>query len=357
MRNHHFTLGFLGLGFFLLFGLAFLVQGQSSLSLEEIVEKNIQASGGKENIAKIENFSFRIESSTYYIASDGRMKIVLGEKPIIKEITIVNQKQVKRNSFNEITEILGLERAQLCCLAKLGSGLFTLINFKDGINLEGLKSFGQEKLYCLDTQIENLFTSFFVDAEDFMIKRMVFKSFDAQKGKYEVNYDFGPYQDVNEVKVPSSWFSSSVGARGTLSEISDVKINNSLEKDFFSNLDVNVGEVTVSAGLLKGNVVEFNEVRNNLFITSNWRNGDTEKAGFKTNDRLIFLIDDIETELVFYASSSEVPPRSNFPQGAKIMFLDSRRGNTYLIYFYSTEFTQIADKLKPLLPIQVKKMK
>lgn len=354
MRKFRFSLGLFTLGLFLFFG---LFSASKKSFQDEIVEKNIQAIGGSDKIAEIENFSFRLGPSTYYIASDGQMKITVGKEPAIREVAVVNQDGVMKNSFNEITEISGIEKARIQCLARLYSGLFTLMNFRDELEFYGLKNFGPEKLYCLTTKIEDLDVSFYVDEEDSLIKRIVFKSYDPKRGKYEVNIDYGPYEEANGVKMPTSWFSSRVGGRGSEFQISDIKMNNKLEEGFLSKLDVNIGEVEVSSGVLKGNVIEFRTFRNNLYIITNWREKDVEKAGLKTKDSLIFLIDDMETEFVFYASGREVPPRSEFTKGARIMFLDRRRGNTYMIYFYATEFNQIADKLRPLLPIQVKKSK
>ncbi|MFB0565101.1 MAG: hypothetical protein ACETWK_05415 [Candidatus Aminicenantaceae bacterium] len=328
---------------------------QGEFSVREIVEKNIQAAGGKEKLAQVKNYSFKSGLTTYYFSFDGQMKMVTGKDPVITEVIIVDQDKVKRNCFKNITEFSGLQKHTFQVLAELRSGLFTLMKFEGRLRVQGLKRFGPEKHYQLSTSIGDLQVDFYIDEEEFTLRRLVLRGFEPESGRYEVNHDFGPFQDIDGVRIPSSWFRSQVGTRGSTYEISEVKMNETLEKGFFSNIDVNVGEVTASEGFLKGNIVDFRTMRNNLFITTNWTKECIERAGFKTDDRLLLFLEGVEVELVFYASSSELPPRSSFPQGAKIMFLDERQGESHIIYFYATDFSQIVEKLEPLLPIQVKR--
>jgi hypothetical protein len=118
---------------------------------------------------------------------------------------------------------------------------------------------------------------------------------------------------------------------------------------------VNAGQVEVAEGYLKGNVLEFRLVPNSLYIITNWTKKYIEKAGLKTNDHLILSLSGIEKELVFYATSGELPPQSALAQGAQIMSFDARLGETYIIQFSVIDFSQISEKLTPLLPLQVKR--
>ncbi len=360
MRKSFFILSFLFLTMFFPFNSYSLIQTQANLNLEEILNKNIQACGEKKLI-KIKTFSFEAGPYgpyAYYLTSDGKMKVVFGKQPIIREVTIVSQEGIKRNCFNEITNITGVEKAQLQCLAKLYSGIFTLIKFKDQLVFEGLKSFGPEKLYLLTTQIDDLKVNFYLDSQKFTITRISFEGYDEEQGKHEVNYDFGPFQEINGIKIPSSWFVSQVGTRGILYEISNVKLNPSFPKDFFTNLEVSVGNVKASPGFLEGNVIDFRAWGNNIVISTNWTEKSIEKAGFKTNEHLILLLDEIKLEIVFYKYVSEAVDANAYAPGAKFMTFNERMDNSYWIRFYNItpeETSQITKILKLLLPIQLKR--
>lgn len=90
-------------------------------------------------------------------------------------------------------------------------------------------------------------------------------------------------------------------------------------------------------------------------VSTNWRKVDIEKAGLRTGDRLSFLVEGVESEVVFYASSSEVPNRNELAQGARLMMPVPRRGDTYVIQFVAVETASIESKLKPLAPIEIRK--
>lgn len=336
--------------FFLLFS-GFLSTSQPDRSVKELVEKNILAAGGKGKLEQVENFSFKAGSKTYYMSSEGQMKIAEGKEPVVTEVILVDMEKVKRNCFNNISEFKGLQKSTYQSLSKLRCGLFTLEKFKDQLEFRGLKTFGPRKHYMLTTKINDLEVDFFLDPEEYTIKRIVYKGFDPEVGKYEVNHDFGPFQDVDGIKIPSSWFSSRVGTRGNLYEISDVKFNQTLDKDFFSKFEVNVGKVKISEGVLIGNIVESIFRRNMLMIGTNWTDEWIKRAGFKAKDKLILKISDMEIEIDFFDSQ---PPRSAFGQGAKFM-MPNRRNENFLLYLWSQEYKELAEKLEPLLPIRVKK--
>lgn len=317
----------------------------------KIVEQNILAAGGKENLSRIQNYSFRYGPTAYYLSSDGVMKLTEGQAPIITEVILIEKDKAQRNCFNNRTEFIGLQKSIYQCLARLRAGLFTLRYFQDQLEYHGLKSFGPQKLHMLSTNVDGLQVEFYLNSEDSLLKRLVLKGYDEEQNKHEENHDFGPYQEVEGMKIPSSWFASQVGTRGVTVEISDVKINQSLEKDFFSNLNVNVGEVEIGQGSLKGNIVQSSFRRNILTIDTNWTEVCIQKAGFKAEDKLILQIADTEFEMDFYES---FPPRSELGPGSKFM-VPNRRGENYLIYLISPEFSQLAEQLDTLLPIRIKK--
>jgi len=342
-------------------GLAFLLimpyfaQAQAELSLKDILEKNLQASGGREKIAQVQNLAFKLGSSRYMTASDGRMKILTGKDPVVTEVLLVSSDKVQRNSFNNISELGGTQKAAYLTLAKLYAGLFSLEKFEKELQIQGLKSFGPEKLYHLSVKADGLVVDFYLRTDDFLLKRMVFRGLTPEGEKYEVNYDYPPFEQAEGCLVPLSWFASQVGTRGNLVELTELKINQPLENDFFSKLEVNVGTVSASTGLLKGNVLDFNMRPNGLTIVTNWTRKDIEQAGLKSNDRVSLTIDGVESELVFYAAANELPAQNVLAQGARILSPMPRGGETFVIQFMASDTSAITPKLKILAPLEVKK--
>lgn len=337
------------------FTVCFLILSGSAVlfssDADRIVEQNILAAGGKANLSKIKNYSFTYGPTTYYLSTDGVMKLTEGQAPIITEVILIGKDKAQRNCFNNISEYSGLQKSIYQCLAYLRAGLFTLRHFQGQLEYHGLKSFGPQKLHMLSTKAGDLEAEFYINSEDYLLKRLVLKGYDEEQNKHEENHDFGPYQEVEGVKIPSSWFASQVGIRGSSVEISDIKINQPLEEGFFSNLDVNVGEVEIGQGSLKGNIVQSSFRRNILTIDTNWTEVCIQKAGFKAEDKLVLLVADTELEIDFRES---FPPRNELGPGSKFM-TPNRRGDNYLIYLISPEFSQLAEQLDTLMPIRLKK--
>lgn len=224
---------------------------QSVYTVKEIVKRNIRTIGEKSGLKNVDNFIFKTGLTTYYLSSSGQMKIVVrkeasiklgGSKlsmkkdPIISEVILVGENLVKKNSFNKITEIYGLQRFVYQCLAKLQSGFFSLMKFENQLELQGIKVFGSKKYIKPSTMFQELEVDFYLDEKGFSLKRIILKGFDQEKGKCELNHDFGPLQEIKDFNIPSFWFSSEVGKRGDLYEISDVMLNQSIPEDFFHKL-------------------------------------------------------------------------------------------------------------------------
>ncbi|MCP2604584.1 hypothetical protein NLC29_00315 [Candidatus Aminicenantes bacterium AH-873-B07] len=332
---------------FLFFGFLY---AQPAHKINEILEKNIEAGVGKQNLKLIKNYSFKLNQEIYYISCDGKMKIIRGKDPIITETILIDEDSVRRNSFNKITEFKGFDKAFYQCLTKLYSGMFTLIKFKDELIYDGLKKFGPEKLHCLTWKTENIEANFYLDSEKFIIKRIALQGY-KEGEKIEINYDFGPFRNVNGMKIPSSWFKSQVGARGTTYRMSKIKINQNLPENFFEKLEINAGKVEILDSILKGNIIDFVFSRGRLIIETNWTDECFEKAGFESSEILILEINGKNIEITFYNSQ---PPRSAIRQGKKFI-MPNRGEENYLIVLWSQEFQSLADKLSILSIIKLKR--
>jgi len=340
---------------FLLMALSSPSSAGEDLSLKAIVQKNIEASGGREKLSQIQNLSFRTGNTRFVVAASGEFKLSTGKDPVVTEVILVKEGRVQRNSYNTITDIPDPEKTVYLTLARLYAGLFSLWKIDGNLKLEGLKSFGPEKLYHLTAKSGALNVDFFLRPDDFYLKRLVFRGSTSDGDIYEVNTDFGPFEPAEGLNMPLSWFSSQVGTRGNLAEVTEVKLNQSLPGDFFSRLEVNVGATEAGPGQLKGNILDFNSSPRGLSIGTNWRKSDIEKAGLRTGDKLSFLVEGVESEVVFYASESEALSQNELAQGARLMMPMPRGGDTYVIQFIAVDTAPIASKLKPLTQIEIRK--
>ncbi len=339
-------------GTILFLSLIFPLKTQNQISMNEILEKNYQAAGGMDRIASIKNFSFKDGQTTYYLSSAAQMKMATGKDPVITEVILVDQKTALRNCFNRLSDFGPLLQQTFQTRAKLYSGLFTLLNFKDELEFMETKRFGPKEFHVLSTHTEDLEVEFYIDSTDFLLKRVVFRGHNPDFGKYEVNHDIGPYQELDGISIPSSWFGSQVGTRGSTAEVSDVKWNLNLSEDFFTNHDVNVGKTDVSEGILKGNVVDFDVGRGGqVMISTNWTDDCITRAGFASGDKLVLTLGDSQLEVDFYSSQ---PPRSAYSERA-ILMIPSRGEENYVIYILASGYQDLVERLEPLMAIQIKK--
>ncbi len=332
-----------------------LSSGQVDLSLDEIFKRNVQASGGKARLSQIQNISFKVGETRRCATANGELKLTSGKDPVITEVILVKGGKVRRNSFNVITEISETQKVLYETMANLYAGVFSLSKFEGRLKFEGLKTYGPEKLYHLLMNSDGVEVGFFLRTDDFFLKRLVFKGLTPDGDKYEANYDFAPFEETEGIKIPLSWFSSQVGTRGTLAEVTELKTNQPLSEDFFDRLEINAGTTEASAGELKGNVLDFNSSPFGLTVATNWTKADIEKAGLGTGDKLTLLVDGAEAAVVFYASVNEIPPQDELAKGARLLMPMPRGGDNYIVQFIGVDSAQIASKLKPLAPIQIKK--
>jgi hypothetical protein len=324
---------------------------QEDPEIKNLIAKNVEAVGGEEKLAEIKNYSFKLGEQTVYLSSTGLMKLTSGKDPVVTEAILASAKGATRNCFNIISDYEGFDKATYQALAKIRSAFFTLSSYKDQLEYHGLKKFGPKNLHMLTAKEGELDVEFYIDSEDLLTKRIVFSGFSDETGKYEVNHDFVSFQEVEGIKIPESWFASQVGTRGNLNQVTDVKINVDLSDDFFRSSDVNVGEVEMSEGRLKGNVVDFGRMRGNRFqISTNWTNDCIQNAGFQAGDKLTLDVAGIHIELDFY---DQQPPRSAYSSGA--LLIPNRQSENFIVYILTSEYGDFSEKLEPLMPIQVAK--
>jgi hypothetical protein len=336
---------------------AFAASAEANLSLKEILTRNVQASGGKAKIGQVKNLSFKTGGTRNIVSAAGELKVVTGKDPVVTEVILVKGDRVRRNSLNVISDVTEPQKTVYQTLAKLYSGVFSLAKFAGRLKLEGLKSFGPAKLYHLTPKGKSgaVGVHFYLNADDFRLKRLVFQGATPDGDKYEVNYDFAPFEEAESLSLPLSWFVSQVGTRGNMIEVTELKTNQPLAKGFFTRLETNAGKTESAPGEMKGNVLDFNSSPFGLTIVTNWAKKDVDKAGFRTGDTLTLLLEGDGFELTFYALANEIPPQNQLAKGARLLAPMPRGGEGFAVQIIGGETASLIGKLKSLAIISVKK--
>lgn len=342
-----------------------ILNGQPVPELEEIIRKNIEAVAGERMLQEVRNFSFKAGANRYYVLTEGKMKVLIGMKdPVVVAATLISKDIVKENVFHNIRLIEGTEKSRLQCFARLAGGIFTLAPFKDSLSYQGVKKFGPERHHLIAAQAFDLDVTFSVDAETYQIKRMMLEKYSDGEGHFEFSYEFGaPVMNMG-FNIPSHIFLSPVGTQTSVNpepqEISDVRFNLVLDDRFFSEIGINMGEVSVVPGSLRGNVLDilFFPPRPYFVVVTNWQRRDVEQAGLQTGDKLLLDLEGVETELILRISEAEEGYIDTSVLDARFMTMDPLRGGLYFLFFNlkdSKEAELMKSKLVPLLPIQVRK--
>jgi len=324
---------------------------QDVLSVKELVEKNVQAAGGAEKLDAIKNFTFTLGLETIYVTTDERMKITAGKAPVITEITLVNKNTVVKNCFNDVTELEGSTKSTYQILTLLRSGLYTISKLEHLLKPEGVKQFGPKTYHVVSAQLEGLKADFYLDSDEFIIKRIVFQGQDTAGEEYEMSQDFGPYKMVDGVNLPTTWYTSHVGTRGETHTMENVKFNQSLNNGLFANYIVNVGEVKVAMGDLSGQIVDVERMGDYLIVYTNWTPRCIQQAGFQPKEKLML---DISNKTIEVVLEENQPSRTAMATVLTSMF-PSSSGTSYVILFAPSVGNEISESLAPLKEIHIKR--
>ncbi len=340
-----------------------LEQSNASLTLIDIITKNIAAAGGKTKIEETKFISFTVPSTrlkdaadTYYASSTGDMKVVSKVKTLVPRTVIVKKGHIECNDFSSAMKLTDLEKVKLVCFAKIFSSAFTLKKFAKQLTLTGLKKYGPEKFYLLHTAIKDHTIKFYIGAGDFLLKRVLFEGFDEKQGNYKSTSAFANFVDSNGVKIPTTWFESYLGAAysniNKEQKITDIKINPEQEKGFFQRPAVNFGKVSISAGGLEGNVIYSNAYPpRTVIMTVNWTSKMVEQAGFKSREAVLVKIAGEEFPATYVSSVYKL---SDGDLDKEIVYLMKAEGYPYWwIYFRGAKYQPVAKKFKLLLPASV----
>ncbi len=351
----------------LCFGSVVVEERNTALTVEDIIGRNIEATGGKARIEAVKNISFDVpstrlrESCTSYIASaGGELKIVGKVRNLTARVAVVKNGKMKVADFSPSGELTSLEKAKMQCLAKLFAGAFTLMKFEKGFTNSGMKKFGPEQFYILKTTSEGHEVSFYLGVENFLVKRVIFEGFDDKQGNYKTIIAFTNPQNIDGLNIPSTWFESYLRAGysndNAFQSITNVKIGQELEEQFFENLDIDFGNPIAAEGSLKGNMVDSVYVPStkNVILEVNWTENHIKKTGFKSRDDLILKIGKQEFPAVY------VPDFYDFTDEDRstmdIIFLVQAPGYPLVwLVFQGEKYKPVHDEFELLCPVSIYK--
>src|SRR4030042_2010674 len=77
------------------------------LSLKEIIQKNLEASGGREKLGQFQNLSFKTGNTRFVISASGAIKLSTGKDPVVTEVILVKDGRGQRDSYNTIADKIG----------------------------------------------------------------------------------------------------------------------------------------------------------------------------------------------------------------------------------------------------------
>src|SRR4030043_1058954 len=75
------------------------------LSLKEIIQKNLESSGGREKLGQFQNLSFKTGNTRFVISASGAIKLSPGKDPLVTEVILVKDGRVRRNSYKTIAHV------------------------------------------------------------------------------------------------------------------------------------------------------------------------------------------------------------------------------------------------------------
>lgn len=317
--------------------------GQEAPAVEDLIRKTVEAVGGLKALSAVQTLSFRIGPQTYIAAADGRLKVKAGlEAAVVYEAVLVAGGTVRRNTLNRTVVVEGAEAVRWSSLARFLGGVFTPRLFPGPFELAGTRRYGPARHHILTTREAGVEILFSVDAEDFLVKRMVLRVPRPGEDPYELSCEFADYKDVQGLKNPSTIFFSQVGVGGTGTPgprpVTDIAVNPPLPPGTFDAVEVNAGVSEAAPGLLKGQILSgfgYDDERIAVVIT-NWGREEIERAGFKAGDRLAIRLDDFEYEATFFPSEDEKGETyvgGAYDPGRAMLTLWPSRAPMYHLYF------------------------
>lgn len=165
--------------FFILLFIIFFIQLVMATSAtikkaNEIISHSVNKLVGKDQFNRIGNLTFKTSSRDYrtvekvYFADDQQnFKMTVGYGPYIERVTVFRSGKINDKNFLSEQELTNYEKTELTCFAKLISGIFTLVKFKNELDFTGKKKYGFKEYYIFKSRLYNHEVSFYLESDTF----------------------------------------------------------------------------------------------------------------------------------------------------------------------------------------------
>jgi hypothetical protein len=337
-------------------------------TLDAIVQKNINASGGLDAIKKLGIISLeQIGTQTpgakpirFLIGGKDKIKVLEGISPLIEKATVLNDDKIIAKSIEGPVAPEMINKTELYCFSRLISGNFSLYYFRDKLTEIGLKKFGGSEAYILQIKYNSALITFYLDAASYLLNRIVIEQNSDSAETFKTIYDIYPCGDVNGYNIPTGYYKSEMGNENSLNYgygeeylFRNYKPNEQAAKDEFDKVELNFGEVVVADRRVDGNVtaVGFNDEAKRGVYYTNIGVDVLEKAGIKEKDTLTFEINGKKYPAVYIKSQTNITQELSLP--GKIVVSISARTSFHIVLFYGGEYKDMVNGTGLLTKISI----
>ena len=331
-----------------------------------IIDQSTTALVGGESFKKIKNLSFRtfykdyqtVETS-YFADNQANFKMTKGVGPYVDRITSIKDGIISDNNFLSDAPLSDYYKAKYSCFARLISGAFTLIRFKDSLLYKGDKKYGFKTYHILETSMFDHLISFYLEKDTFLLGRMIISGKTDMGVSYLSMYDYGEPVTFDGLRMPGSWMHNFLGAGGIeegLNTIEEFKVNIDLENNFREDTKLNFGSVEIENGTISGNVMEsfLHERLQIMILVTNIRWQDMEILSLDEHDDLTVMLEGIEYPAIYFPNKSNNPAREK--RIPPIIFAGDVDSPYIGLFLWGDIFREkYEENVEPLLRVSVRK--
>ncbi len=340
--------------------------GQGREKANGIIDRSVSALAGGEAFDKIKNLSFKtfykdyqtVETS-YFADSQANFKMTKGAGPYVDRVTSIKDGTIKDNNFLTDGPLSDYYKVKFTCFAKLVSGAFTLIRFKDSLDYKGEKKYGLRTYHILETSLFDHQVSFYLEKETYLLGRMIISGKTDAGVAYLSLYDYGEPVTYEGLRMPGSWMHNYLGGGGTeegLNILEEFQTNRDIKREFWDETQLNFGSVAIKNGIITGNVMEsfLHERLQIMILITNIRWKDMEILNCEEHDELIVTLDGVEYPALYFPDKSNNPARERwvFP----IIFAGDVDSPYIGLFLWGGTFREKYEKnIEPLLSVSIRK--
>lgn len=333
-----------------------------------LIDQSVERLGGWDRFTKIKNVRFKTNYFDYrsvvttYLADDrANFKMTVGVGPYTERVLIIKDGEIKDHNFLTDDPLSHYEKVKLTCFAKLISGAFTLIRFKDELSFAGTEKYGLKTYHILETSMYDHQIFLYLESDTFLLGRMVLTGRTASDVLYDSMYDFTDPVEVEGVSMPGYWMHSFLGAEGTeegRNRIEGLQFNTEIEDDFWDDASLHFGSVEVKDGVITGNVVEsyLHSRLQWMIMPTNIRWEDMARLDLEQHDDLIVTVEGTDYAGIYFPNKSINPARERRRPGV-ILAGDISAPYIGLFMLGDVFREKYEDGIEPLMEVRIRKGK